>query len=389
MRITDIRETSIALNSTLKNSSIDFSEMTTSVVALITDVVRDGAPVVGYAFNSTGRYACGAAMRARFIPRILAAPPSAMLDAGGDNFDPAKVLAVMQQREKIGGDAERSIAIGTIEVALWDAVAKIDRLPLHRLLAERFNGGHVSQGVFCYVGGGWYWPGQTLDDLKDEMRRHLDAGYTMVKMKVGGLPLAEDLRRVEAVKAILPTAAQLAVDANSKFDREDALAYAKALAPLQLRWFEEPCDPLDFALLAEVARHYAPPLSTGENLFSTQDVENLVRFGGLRPERNDVIQVDPPQAYGIVQYARTVEMLARHGWPRRALFPHGGNQMSLAIAAGFGLGGAESYPGVFGPFGGFADDARLEGGYLTLSDRPGIGFEGQAALYALMRELAA
>ena len=257
------------------------------------------------------------------------------------------------------------------------------------MLAERYSDGRIATKVFCYVGGGWYAPGQTVKDLQDEMRRYLDAGYTMVKMKVGGLPLAEDLRRVEAVKAILPANAQLAVDANSKFDRDQALAYARALAPFCLRWFEEPCDPLDFALLAEVARHYAPPLSTGENLFSTQDVENLVRFGGLRPERNDVIQVDPPQAYGIVQYARTVEMLARYGWPRRALFPHGGNQMSLAIAAGFGLGGAESYPGVFGPFGGFADDARLEAGYLTLSDRPGIGFEGQAALYALMRELAA
>jgi L-alanine-DL-glutamate epimerase-like enolase superfamily enzyme len=228
-----------------------------------------------------------------------------------------------------------------------------------------------------------------VKDLQDEMRRHLDAGYTMVKMKVGGLPLAEDLHRVEAVKAILPGNAQLAVDANSKFDRGQALAYAKALGPFQLRWFEEPCDPLDFALLAEIVSHYDPPLSTGENLFSTQDVENLIRFGGLHPDRNDVIQVDPPQSYGIVQYARTIDMLARHGWPRRALFPHGGNQMSLAMAAGFGLGGAESYPGVFGAFGGFADDARLEGGYLTLSDRPGIGFEGQSALYALMRELAA
>ena len=105
--------------------------------------------------------------------------------------------------------------------------------------------------------------------------------------------------------------------------------------------------------------------------------------------RSDIIQVDPPQAYGIVQYARTVEMLERLGWPRAALFPHGGNQMSLAIAGGFGLGGAESYPGVFGAFGGFADDAKLDGGYLTLSERPGIGFEGQSTLYAIMRELAA
>jgi L-alanine-DL-glutamate epimerase-like enolase superfamily enzyme len=387
MKIIGIRETAVPLNSTLANSSIDFSEMTTSVVAVITDVIRGGKPICGFAFNSTGRYACGAQMRARFIPRVLKALPDSLLDAVG-NFAPEKILAVMMQNEKSGGHSERSVGIGTIEVAVWDALAKIADKPLHVLLAERFNGGKTPEKVFCYVGGGWYAPGKTAKNLQDEMRRHLDAGYTMVKMKVGGMALADDLARVEAVKSILPRGAQLAVDANSKFDRASALVYARGLAPFSLRWFEEPCDPLNFALLSEIAEAYKPPLSTGENLFSTQDVENLVRFGGLRPERNDVIQIDPPQAYGVGQYARTLDMLARHGWPRSAMFPHGGNQMSLAMAAGFGLGGAESYPGVFGDFGGFADDARIENGHIALSDRPGIGFEGQARLYRIMRELA-
>src|SRR5690348_3679730 len=267
MRIVDIRETAVPLKSDLKNSSFDFSEMTTSVVAVITDVMREGRPVAGFAFNSTGRYACGQSMRERFIPRILRADPASLCDERGDNLDPAKILAAMRTREKIGGDAERSIAIGTIEVAVWDAVAKIAGKPLHRLLAERFNGGRVADKVFCYVGGGWYWPGQTIRDLQDEMRRHLDAGYTMVKMKVGGMALADDAKRVEAVKSILPPHAELAVDANCKFTRDEALAYAKALAPFGLRWFEEPCDPLDYALLAEIASVYARPLSTGENLF--------------------------------------------------------------------------------------------------------------------------
>ena len=293
----------------------------------------------------------------------------------------------MMRNEKSGGHSERSVGIGTIEVAVWDAVAKIEEKPLHRVLAERFNGGRVAGRVFCYVGGGWYWPGQTIKDLQDEMRRHLDAGYTMVKMKVGGLSLDEDLRRLEAVLKVVGSGERLAVDANAKFDRAEALRYAHALAPFKLRWFEEPCDPLDYALFAEIASVYAPPLATGENLYSTQDVQNLIRFGGWRAG-TDIIQVDPPQAYGIGEYARMVAMLEREGWPRTALFPHGGNQMSLAIAAGFGLGGSESYPGVFGDFGGFADDARIENGALTLSDRPGIGFEGQSALYRIMRELA-
>src|SRR5207302_2429167 len=180
-------------------------------------------------FNSTGRYACGGQMRERFIPRILRADPDTLLNSAGDNLDPEKIFSAMMQREKSGGHSERSIAVGTIEVAVWDAVAKIEDKPLHRVLAERYNGGKFATKVFCYVGGGWYAPGQTVKDLQDEMRRHLDAGYTMMKMKVGGLPLAEDVRRIEAVKTILPAHAQLAVDANSKFGREEALAYAKAL----------------------------------------------------------------------------------------------------------------------------------------------------------------
>ena len=388
MRITDIRETSIALNSTLKNSSIDFSEMTTSVVAVITDVKRDGKPVVGYAFNSTGRYACGAQMRARFIPRILKAEPASLLNEAGDNLDPEKILAVMMRNEKSGGHSERSIGIGTIEVAVWDAVAKIAGKPLHVLLAER-HGGKVLDKCFVYVGGGWYAPGKGIRELQDEMKRHLDAGYTMVKMKVGGAPLDEDMRRIEAVKNILPSHAELAVDANSKFDRSEALRYARAMTPYRLRWFEEPCDPLDYATLSDISDAYPHALSTGENLFSQQDVENLVRFGNLKPARRDVIQVDPPQAYGIAQYARTLTALEKYQWPRTGHFPHGGNQMSLHIAGGFGLGGAESYPGVFGAFAGFADDARLKDGHLKLPTRPGIGFEGQSALHKIMRELAA
>lgn len=387
MRIVDIREMAVPINSTIRNAVFDFSEMTTSIVAVVTDIVRNGKPIVGFAFNSTGRYACGAQMRARFIPRLLRAKPDTLLDDKG-GIDPAKALTCMMQGEKPGAHSDRSIAIGTIETALWDAIAKIEDKPLYRVLAERFNGGKSAEKVFCYVGGGWYRPGQTIADVQDEMRRHLDAGYTMIKIKVGGLPIAEDLRRVEAALAIVGFGERLAVDANAKFNREEALTYAKALAPLKLRWFEEPVDPIDFEAYAELASVYDPPLGTGENLYSMQDVKNLVAFGGFRAGW-DVIQVDPPQAYGYGTYAQTLAMLEARGWSRSSLWPHGGNQMSLALTAGLSLGGCESYPGVFGVFAGYADDARVVDGYLTPSDRPGIGFEGQQALYATMRKLVA
>ena len=387
MRITDIHENAVALKSSLRNAVFDFSEMTTSVVAVVTDVIRDGKPVTGFAFNSTGRYACGAQMRERFIPRLLRADPESLLDAAGGNLDPAKILACMMQREKPGGHTERSVAIGTIEVAVWDAVAKISGKPLHRVLAEKYNGGRSPEKVPCYVGGGWYEPGKGVKELQDEIRAKLAQGYTTMKIKVGGAAIPEDAKRIEAALKVVGGGEYLAVDANAAFDRPRALVYAKTLAPFRLRWFEEPTDPLDFALLAEVAGAYDAPLATGENLFSTQDVENLVAFGGLRADR-DIIQVDVPQSYGIAQFSRTLEMLERRGWERRSLFPHGGNQMTLAIVGGFSLGGCEAYPGVFGVFAGFADDAKVENGYIKLPQRPGIGFEGQNALYAVMRELA-
>lgn len=387
MRIVAIKEVAVPINSAIRNAVFDFSEMTTSVVAVTTDVMRGGKPVTGFAFNSTGRYACGAQMRDRLIPRIMKAPPESLLNAAGDNLDPEKILACMMQREKPGGHTERSVAIGTIEVACWDAVAKIADKPLHAVLADKYNDGKVPDKVPCYVGGGWYSPGKGIKELQDEIRMRLDEGYTTMKIKVGGMDIAEDVKRVEAGIMIVGASDRLAVDANAGFNRSRALAYALALKPFKLRWFEEPTDPLDYALLADVASVYDSPIGTGENLFSTQDIENLVRFGGMRPDR-DIIQIDVPQSYGIVQFARTLEMLKRHKWQRHSIFPHGGNQMTLAIVGGFGLGGCEAYPDVFGVFAGFADDARVENGFLKLSDRPGIGFEAQNQLYAVMKDLA-
>jgi D(-)-tartrate dehydratase len=387
VRITAIRERAVPVQSSMRNAAFDFSEMTTSVVAVVTDRVRDGKPVIGYAFNSTGRYACGAAMRERFIPRVLAAAPESLLGADG-LIEPQKVVACMSAREKPGGDAERSVPIGTIETAVWDALAKVLEQPLWRVLADRFNGGRLPERVSCYVGGGWYRPGGTIADVADEIRRHLDDGYTAMKIKTGGVELEDDCRRIETALGILHDPARLAVDANAAMSEAKALAYAGRLATYRLRWFEEPVGPIAYGQFARVAAAYAPPLATGENLFCLGDVENLFAFGGFRADR-DILQVDPPQAYGIAAYADMVARVEAMGGDRARIFPHGGNMMSFAVAAGLGLGGCEAYPGVFGAFGGYAEGMVVTDGHLKLPDTPGIGFERQPALYRLMQELAA
>jgi L-alanine-DL-glutamate epimerase-like enolase superfamily enzyme len=387
VRIVDIRERAEPVQSAMRNAAFDFSEMTTSVVAVITDVVRAGKPVVGYAFNSTGRYACGAAMRERFIPRVLRARPEALQDADG-LLDPAKVAACMATREKPGGDAERSVPIGTIETAVWDALAKAQERPLWHVLAERFGTGPVTDGVPVYVGGGWYQPTDDLAALDREIRGHLDAGYTHIKIKTGGVALDDDCRRLDLAMGLLGCSKRLAVDANGALSLDRATAYAQRLARYDLRWFEEPCAPQAFGEFAELAAIYAPPLATGENLFCHADVKNLLQFGGFRVDR-DVLQVDPPQAYGIAAFADMVALLEAHGGDRRQMFPHGGNMMSFALTAGLGLGSCEAYPGVFGAFGGYAEGMAVTAGTLNLPDLPGIGFEGQPRLFVLMQELSA
>lgn len=388
MRIVEIREKTFPISSPIRNAYIDFSQMTLSAVAVITDVIRDGAPVVGYGFNSNGRYGQGALLRERFIPRVLSADPASLLDGTGENLDPHRIWNTAMVNEKPGGHGERSVAVGTLDMAVWDAVAKIEGRPLFELLAERYGDGTADPRVFVYAAGGYYYPGKDLTGLQDELRGFLDRGFTTVKMKIGGADLSTDLRRIDAALQVVDSPSQLAVDANGRFDLPTALAYAEALAGYGLFWYEEAGDPLDYALNAAVAEIYPHAMATGENLFSVQDARNLIRYAGMRPEL-DWLQFDCVLGYGLVEYLRILDMLKEHGWSTTRCIPHGGHQLSLNIAAGLNLGGNEAYPDLFQPFGGFPDDVPVVDGYITMPQLPGIGFEGKSDLAAVLRELSA
>ncbi|MBL5829466.1 mandelate racemase/muconate lactonizing enzyme family protein [Serratia fonticola] len=386
MRITDVVEITKPIASPIRNAYIDFSKMTTSLVAVVTDVVVDGRRVVGYGFNSNGRYGQGGLIRERFRDRILQAEPDSLLNPQGDNLDPHRVWQAMMINEKPGGHGERSVAVGTLDMAIWDATAKIAGKPLFRMLAD-MKGTVANPRVFVYAAGGYYYPGKDLTALRQEMRSYLDRGYNVVKMKIGGAPLEEDRRRIEAVLQEIGHEARLAVDANGRFDLETGIAYAKMLREYPLFWYEEVGDPLDYALQAALSEFYPGPMATGENLFSHQDARNLLRYGGMRPDR-DYLQFDCALSYGLVEYLRTLEVLEQFGWSPSRCIPHGGHQMSLNIAAGLGLGGNESYPDLFQPYGGFPDSVKVEDGHIVMPELPGIGFEGKSELIKVMRALA-
>jgi D(-)-tartrate dehydratase len=387
MRITGIADIIVPISSSIRNAYIDFSTMTASVVAIYTDVVKDGKPVVGFGFNSNGRYAPQGLLRERFIPRLKAAKPDAIQDSRG-LIDPAKAWGVMMSNEKPGGHGERSVAVGVLDMALWDALAKAEGVPLWKLLADRYRDGEADATAWVYAAGGYYYPGEDVASLTKEMQSYLDRGYSTVKMKIGGADLRADITRIEAVLQLLGGQGErLCVDVNGRFDLDTALDYADALAPYGLRWYEEPLDPLDYLLHAALATRYPGPIATGENLFSMQDARNLIRHGGLRPDR-DILQFDPALSYGLVEYLRTLDMMKQHGWSPRRCVPHGGHQFALNIAVGLGLGGNESYPQVFAPFGGFADNVPVQDSRVKMPTIPGIGFEAKNDLYAVMKPLA-
>src|SRR5215216_7412365 len=180
VRIVDVREVTKPIASPIRNAYIDFSKMTTSLVAVVTNVERNGRCVVGYGFNSNGRYGQGGLIRERFAPRIREADPTTLLDFTGANLDPDRLWSVMMANEKPGGHGERSVAVGTLDMAIWDAVAKIAGKPLFRLLAER-KGREANPRVFVYAAGGYYYPGKDDTALRAEMRGYLDRGYNVVK----------------------------------------------------------------------------------------------------------------------------------------------------------------------------------------------------------------
>lgn len=383
MKITRIVARTVPLHTEIRNALVSFARMTATLVKVETDVPRGGKPVVGYGFGSIGRYAATAIVEERIAPRLLASASADYCDETGENLDPLRAWPVMMRDEKPGGHGERSVAVGAVDMALWDAAAKNAGCPLWRLLSDRFNGGQHDEAVAVYAAGGYYHGAGGLDALRREIAGYRELGYQSAKIKIGGAPLADDLVRLAAAAKEMGGTSQVAVDANGRLDLATAREYATQLAAQGVRWFEEAGDPLDFELQARLSAEFpALAFATGENLFSHQDVRNLARYAGLNAGR-DTLQMDPALSYGLPEYLKMLEVLRAAGWSPRRCVPHGGHQFSLHLAAGLQLGGNEAYPGVFRPLGGFADGAVVSAGAVRLPDAPGIGIELKDDLYRL------
>jgi L-alanine-DL-glutamate epimerase-like enolase superfamily enzyme len=344
--------------------------------------------VIGYAFDSIGRFAQGGILRDRMIPRLLAAAPESLLDTSGELFDPHKVLQTVMRNEKPGGHGDRAAAAGALELAVWDLNAKLLDEPAHVTIARRFGRRGKLEGVDVYAAGGYYYPEESAQRLIDELNGYRAMGFDAFKMKIGGADLQKDLARIEVALSVAGAGQRLAVDANGRFDLDTALAYARAIEPYDLRWYEEIGDPLDFDLNRQVAEAYNGRIATGENLFSVPDVKNLALFGGMRAGK-DVFQMDAGLAYGLTEYARMIDLIESFGFNRAQAYPHGGHLINLHIAVGLELGGCEAYPGVFQPFGGYPAGCGVGGGLVRPTEAAGFGLEEKDGLRPWLARLAA
>jgi len=384
MKIVDIRTATTALNSPFRNAYVDFGEMTVSLVCILTDQTREGQPVVGFGFNSIGRYAQQCIIRDRLIPRLTNAPAESFIDADTGNIDPFRAWKIMMRNEKPGGHGERSAAVGAIDMALWDIAAKVEGKPLFEVLSERYARLPPQLDIPVYAAGGYYHQ-DPIAHLQQEVQGYLEQGFLDVKIKIGGAPMLDDLTRIESVLELLPRDCSLAVDANAKFTREEALQCLRHLENYDLRWYEEATDPLDFASYAVISAETALPLATGENIFSLADVANLLRYANLDSTR-DFIQVDPSLSYGLVEYFRILDRMHESGWSSARCIPHGGHLFLMHVAAGLRLGGVEMYPKAFEPFGGLWEGVTVNGGTVRVLDAPGVGFEFNPKLMDLFRD---
>ncbi len=387
MRITAIRQLSVNLQGQVANAVVDFSKHTVSLVAVVSDQVRHGAPVVGLAFNSIGRFAQGGILCERMMPRLLQADPETLqAHTPKQAFSPGAVAACVLQDEKPGGHGDRAGAAAALELAIWDLNAKLADEPAYAHIRQVLDLTPDSQGTPVYAAGGYYYPAESIRRLEEEILRYQDAGYHRFKIKIGGVPLARDLARIEAVINAVGNAQAVAVDANGRFDLATAQAYAAALGPYGLGWFEEPGDPLDYELNQCLTEVFPGPIATGENLFSLADSRNLLRYGGLRADK-DLLQMDPGLSYGLTEYLQILALVEASGYQRRQCVPHGGHLINLHLVTALGLGACEAYPGVFQPFGGFSPQCKLDNGHLFPGDTPGFGLEQKPELQPYINQL--
>jgi len=266
-------------------------------------------------------------------------------------------------------------ALSAIDIALWDALGKMLGQPVCNLL------GCERRRVYAYASAGLYGPAKTESDLAAEMRSYVDLGFRAVKIKVGGAPLAEDLRRVAAVREAIGPEIRFMVDALYALSVADALRMSRALEKYDVHFLEAPVVPEDIAGLARVAAAGPVPVAGNEFAYGLDGFRRIIEADAV-----SYVHLDAILCGGISEGQRIAALAAsRH-------LPCSFHAASSAVCFAANLQLAASVPNVDSIefhmlhrmlFDQLADGHfRLEEGRVVVPDAPGIGLGIDAATLA-------
>lgn len=258
-------------------------------------------------------------------------------------------------------------AIAGIDIALWDIRGKSAGLPVYRLL------GAEKRPIFTYATGGYYRLGAPDGFYADELAGFVAAGFRAVKLKTGGGTVAEEARRVRAVREAIGKSVSLMLDMNAPYDLDDCIAFARAVEPLDIFWLEEPLhwylQPADFVRLAAATRI---PLAHGERELTRFTVRDFIASGAIR-----YVQFDATRFAGFTEALRVAALAEQHGV---MIAPHTAPELHAHLVAAFprcsfgveSHGDAARDPVSFGLY---RERVQVRDSHVHLSDKPGFGVE--------------
>jgi L-alanine-DL-glutamate epimerase-like enolase superfamily enzyme len=211
-------------------------------------------------------------------------------------------------------------ALSALEIALWDLLGQTTGMPLRNLLGSARN------SVPAYASGGYYRPGDPLENIREEVARQRARGFSDYKMKVGGLPLHADEARVGAAREALGPTGRLALDANNAYASvAEAIKAADAFAPHDIWWFEEPLVPDDIDGHAQLAARGPIPIATGEIEATAWGFGHL-----LRARAAHIHQTDACVCGGVGEWLKAAHAAAAFGVQ---VAPHWHHNLHAQLAA--------------------------------------------------------
>lgn len=284
---------------------------------------------------------------------------------GEDPVNVERLWEKMWVPKLIGRRGLTTQAISSIDIALWDLRGKVAGMPLYKML-----GGYRDR-VPTYVAGGYYEEGKGLEELAEEMERSIELGARAVKMKIGAVPISEDVARVRTVRQAVGPDVKVLVDANCAYRYYEAIQLAKQIEEYDVFWFEEPVPPDDYAGHRKLAQATTIPIATGENEYTRYGFRDLIA-----QEAVAVLNSDAQILGGVTEWMKVAALAqANH----IDVAPHGQQEIHVHLVAAVPNGLIlEFYSDSTNPMWGkmYKDTLGINSdGTVSPPDVPGIGID--------------